>query len=210
MTRRLHVLLLCALSGTAAVVSAAAADGVSAPQSTSVTRQAGAPAAAQAAAEFRIGPGDVLEILVWNDETLSRSVTVRPDGRISVPLLNDVVAATLTPMQLRDVLTKGFSRYRSEAEVSVMVSEIHSLKISVVGQVKTPGRFDLKGRMTVLEALALAGGFTDFARKDRIVVHRTDASGRVTPIGFDYQYVVNQPEATNNFVLMPGDIIIVP
>jgi polysaccharide export outer membrane protein len=160
--------------------------------------------------EFRIGLGDVLEILVWNDENLSRMVAVRPDGRISVPLLNDLTAAGLTPMQLRDVLAKGFSRYRSEPEVSVIVREIQSLKFSVMGQVKTPGRFDLKGRMTVIDALALAGGFTDFAKKDRIVVWRSTAGGEMKPVGFDYQRLLADLDATQNFVVMPGDIIVVP
>ena len=213
MTRRLHVLLGGALCATAALVSTAVVRGASDPaeQSRLASRPADAAPANALSAEYRIGPGDVLEILVWNDPALSRKdITVRPDGRISVPLLNDVNAASLTPAELRDVLMKGFSSYRTELEVSVMVQAIQSLKISIIGQVKTPGRFDLQGRLTVLDALSLAGGFTDYARKDRIVVYRTDANGRVSPIGFDYDQVVNQLDVSKNFVLMPGDIIVVP
>lgn len=201
MTKRLHLLLVCLLCGVAATAVPEARD-----QRGTANRP---PDQGQIAGEFRIGLGDVLEILVWNDENLSRTVSVRPDGRISVPLLNDVTAAGMTPMQLRDILAKGFSRYRSEPEVSVIVREIQSLKFSVMGQVKTPGRFDLKGRITVIDALAQAGGFTDFAKKDRIVVWRND-NGQMRPVGFDYQRLLTDLDATQNFFVMPGDIIVVP
>jgi polysaccharide export outer membrane protein len=201
MTKRLHLLLVCLLWAMAAAVAPEARD-----QRGPANRP---PDQGQITGEFRIGLGDVLEILVWNDENLSRTVSVRPDGRISVPLLNDVTAAGMTPMQLRDILAKGFSRYRSEPEVSVIVREIQSLKFSVMGQVKTPGRFDLKGRITVIDALAQAGGFTDFAKKDRIVVWRND-NGQMRPVGFDYQRLLTDLDATQNFFVMPGDIIVVP
>ena len=205
MTTRLHVLLVCLLCGIVATASPAGQGQRSTPNSRQPSTGPDA-----GTSEFLIGLGDVLEILVWNDENLSRTVAVRPDGRISVPLLNDVTAASLTPMQLRDVLAKGFARYRSEPEVSVIVREIQSLKFSVMGQVKTPGRFDLKGRMTVIDALALAGGFTDFAKKDRIVVWRNKGTGQMTPVGFDYQRLLADLDATQNFNVQPGDIIVVP
>src|SRR5881628_3510854 len=105
---------------------------------------------------YRIGPEDTLQIVVWKNEAMSRTVPVRPDGMISLPLLNDVQAAGLTPMELRDLLVKGLAEYMPSPEVSVIVQEVRSSKISILGEVAHPGRFDLKGRTTVLDLLALA------------------------------------------------------
>ena len=159
-------------------------------------------------AEYRIGPEDVLDISVWKNEELTRTVVVRPDGNISLPLLNDLQAAGLTPMELRDVLAKGYARYVNEAEVSLIVSEIHSLKVSVVGMVRLPGRFELRSQATVLEALALAGGLSEFAKRDQITVQRRDGQ-RVQRLGFDYNSVLNG-NVDQNFLLRPGDIVLVP
>jgi polysaccharide export outer membrane protein len=158
--------------------------------------------------EYRIGPEDVLDILVWKNEDLTRTVAVRPDGRISLPLLNDVVVAGLTPMQLRTKLAKGFAPYVNDAEVSVIVKEIHSFKVSVIGMVKTPGRYELRSEATILEALALAGGLTEFAKRDRIAVFRSDGR-RWQRFGFDYGNVIYE-NAEQNFPLRPGDIVVVP
>jgi len=108
--------------------------------------------------EYRIGVDDVLDVAVWNVAELQKTAPVRPDGKISLPLVNDVVAAGLTPMELRDQLTKLMAVFVHNPDVSVVVREIRSLKVSVLGQVKTPGRYDLKAPATVLDALALAGG----------------------------------------------------
>jgi len=159
--------------------------------------------------EYLIGPEDVLDITVWKSTDLTRTVPVRPDGKITLPLLNDVQAATLSPMQLRDTLAKGYADYLSQPEVSVIVREIHSLKVSVVGRVKTPGRYELKGQATVLEALALAGGLTDFAKGDRIVIFRRVGKGW-TKLPFSYTKVVAEWDEHQNIVLEPGDIVIVP
>lgn len=158
---------------------------------------------------YRLGPGDVLDISVWHSADLSKTVPVRPDGMISLPLLNDIQAASLTPMQLRDQLEKKYAAYVSEPEVSVIVREINSLTVSVVGMVKTPGRYPLNSQTTVLEALALAGGLTDFAKKDRIVIFRR--SGRTwRTIPFNYAHIVNDWSADENVALEPGDIVVVP
>src|SRR5713226_7645572 len=114
-------------------------------------------------AEYLIGPEDVLDIAVWNNTDISRTVPVRPDGKISLPLLNDVQAAGLTPMQLRDVLIKLLTSYIPTPEVSVIIREVHSFKVSVIGEVKTPGRHELKSGATVLDVLAMAGGLGEFA-----------------------------------------------
>jgi polysaccharide export outer membrane protein len=158
---------------------------------------------------FRIGPEDVLDISVWKSAELTRTVAVRPDGRISLPLLNDIQAANLTPMQLRDALAVGYGEFVSSPEVSVIVREIHSVKVSVVGTVKTPGRYELRSHATVLEALALAGGLTDFAKRDRIVVFRP-RNNSWTKLPFNYARVLSDWDTRENFDLEPGDIVVVP
>src|SRR5881296_3678033 len=136
-------------------------------------RAAQAPAS-QAGADYVIGPDDVLDIAVWNNAAITRTVPVRPDGKISLPLINDVQAAGLTPMQLRDVLIKKLAEYIPAPEVSVIVREVHSIKVSVIGEVKRPGRHELKSRATVLDALAMAEGLGEFAARGRIVILRPD------------------------------------
>lgn len=158
--------------------------------------------------DYRIGAEDILEIVVWNNEALTRTVTVRPDGRISVPLLNDVQAADRTPLELREALTNGFAAYVAEPEVSVMVRETHSLKVSVVGLVKTAGRYSLGSEATILEALALAGGVTDFAKRDRIFVLRRLANSTIR-VPFNYARVLDSWDE-ENFLLRSGDIVVVP
>ena len=117
--------------------------------------------------DYLIGPEDVLDIAVWNSPELSRAVPVRPDGRISLPLVNDVQAAGLTPMQLRERLSQVLATYVAAPIVAVIVREIHSFKVSVIGEVKTPGRYELKSRATVVEVIAMAGGPTDYAMRGR-------------------------------------------
>lgn len=163
--------------------------------------------------EYVIGPEDVLDIAVWNNVAVSRTVPVRPDGKISLPLLNDVQAAGLTPMQLRDAVAKALAAYLATPEVSVIVREVHSFKVAVIGEVKTPGRYELKSGGTVLDVLALAGGFTEYAERGRIVILR-HAGGKTKRIPFDYGKVVSRSDETNgghdNFVVRPRDIILVP
>lgn len=175
------------------------------PTSTAELRPPAAPPSASDG--YRIGQEDVLDISVWGQAELTRTVQVRPDGKISLPLVNDVQAATLTPMELRAVLAKGLleSDFIRNPEVSVMVREVNSLKVSVIGQVRTSGRFTLRSRMTILDALAMAGGFTDFARKDEIRLQRRDS---VVSIPFDK--LVDRADIRANLELQAGDIIIVP
>jgi polysaccharide export outer membrane protein len=159
--------------------------------------------------DYRIGPEDVLDIAVWNNTAISRTVPVRPDGKISLPLLNDVQAAGLTPMQLRDVLIKKLAEYTPTPEVSVIIREVHSFKVSVIGEVKRPGRHELKSRATVLDALAMAEGLGEFAARGRIVILRPDGN-TLKRIPFNYNKVVSSDGELENFSLQPGDIIVVP
>ncbi len=157
---------------------------------------------------YQIGPEDVLDISVWKNPELSRTVPVRPDGKVSLPLLNDFQAAGLTPSDLREQLVARLSDFVPTPEVSVIVREVHSRKVAVVGAVKTAGRYELKSPMTVLEAIALAQGFTDFAARDRIVVLR-QSGGTTTRIPFNYRKIADGIEQENFFV-RPGDIVVVP
>lgn len=161
------------------------------------------------ARDYKIGPEDVLDISVWKNPELSRTVPVRPDGKISMALVNDIQAAGLTPIQLRQELTKRLSEFVPSPEVAVIVREVHSAKVAVIGAVRSPGRFDVKSPATVLELIALAQGFTDFASRNRIVVLRQNGGSTPTRIPFNYGKIADGSEQ-DNFFVQPGDIIVVP
>ena len=164
--------------------------------------------AATDANDYKIGPEDVLDIAVWSNTTVSRTVPVRPDGKISLPLLNDVQAAGLTTAQLRDDLTRKLSEYISKPEVSVIVTGVHSRKVAVIGQVKKAGRFELKSQATVLDLLAQAEGLNEFASRSRIFVLRANGTG-TRRVAFNYSKLMDGGDQ-DNFVLEPGDIVVVP
>ena len=166
------------------------------------------PAAAGATDAYRIGAEDLLDISVWNNEAVSRVVPVRPDGRISLPLMPDVMAAGLTSLELREVLRRGLAAYINSPEVSVVVKEVHSFKVSVLGEVKNPGRYELKSRANVLDALALAGGLNDYAARSRIVIMR-QTGGKVNKTVFNYAKFLSDP-AQASPELQPGDVVVVP
>jgi polysaccharide biosynthesis/export protein len=158
--------------------------------------------------DYKIGPEDVLDISVWKNPELSRTVPVRPDGKVSLPLVNDIQAAGLTPSRLRQELTRRLSEFVPSPEVAVIVREVHSGKVSVVGSVRNPGRYEVRSPATVLELIALAQGFTDFASRDRIVVLRQQ-NGAPSRIAFNYRKITDGSEQ-DNFFVQPGDIIVVP
>jgi len=160
--------------------------------------------------DYVIGPSDVIESTLWNNEAVSRTVPGRPDGKISLQLINDVQAAGMTPMQLRDALTKELTAYVQNQEVSVIVREVHSFKVSVMGEVKEPGRFDLTGRVTVLDVLAMAKGLTQYADKNKIAVLRRE-QGVTRTIPVEYQRLVSSDAANgrDNFFVQPDDIVVV-
>ncbi len=161
------------------------------------------------AKEYLIGPEDLLDVLVWkNCPDLCRTVPVRPDGKVSLPLVNDIQAAGLSPTDLRDQLTQRLSEYVQSPEVSVIVREVHSVKVAVVGAVKMPGHYELKSPATVLDLLARAQGLTEFASSDRIVVLRQNGA-TTTRMPFNYRKVASGSDQENFFV-RAGDIIVVP
>jgi polysaccharide biosynthesis/export protein len=159
--------------------------------------------------EYLIGPDDELEISVWENAALTRTVPVRPDGKISLPLLNDVQAAGLTPMQLQGAIAKQLTSFVQAPEVSVIVRNVHSFKVSVIGEVREPGRFELSGHPTVLDLLALAKGLTEYADKRRIVVLRRER-GQTRQLPFAYDRLMSDNgEGIDNFFVMPDDIVLV-
>ena len=155
---------------------------------------------------YRIGPEDMLQIFVWKNDAMSRTVPVRPDGKISLPLVNDVQAAGLTALELREDLTQKLTEYIPSPEVSVIVSDVRSFKVSVMGEIARPGRFELRSWTTVLDVLALAGGFTQFAGRSRIVILRPEGA-TMKRIPFNYNKLSGEQE---NFYLRNGDIVLVP
>jgi polysaccharide export outer membrane protein len=159
---------------------------------------------------YVIGAEDVLGINVWKEPEMSRQVPVRPDGMISLPLLGDVKAAGLTPLQLQDQLTTELEKYISDPQVTVIVGEVHSMTFNVVGEVNRPGYYPLTRRMTVLDAIALSGGFRDFAKVKKIYVLRTEASGQQVRLRFNYKNVIKGKDAQENIELEPRDTIVVP
>jgi len=186
---------------------AALCAGVAVPLAAQQARPAGSDA------DYVIGPEDVLEIAVWGNADVTRTVPVRPDGKVSLPLLNDVQAAGFTPMQLRGALVASLERYMPSPMLSVIVREVHSFKVTVIGEVKTPGRYELKSRATVLDVLAMAGGLTQFAAKTRITVVRHDGeSTRELPYDFEKNTAraATRTACQDNFCVEPGDIIVVP
>jgi polysaccharide export outer membrane protein len=158
---------------------------------------------------YRIGPEDVVQVSVWSNDAMSRTAPVRPDGKISLPLLNDVQAAGLTPMELRQDLMRRLADYMAQPEVAVSVTEVRSFKVSVIGAVPKPDRYQLRSRTTVMDVLAMAGGLDEYASRSRIVVIRTEG-GRTHRIPFDYEKVRSGDAAQANFDVAPGDIVLVP
>jgi len=159
--------------------------------------------------EYLIGPEDVLDITVWkNCPDLCRTVPVRPDGKMSLPLVNDVQAAGMTPMDLRQHLTDQLAEYIPSPEVSVIVREVHNFKVAVVGAVKMPGDYEIKSQATVLELIARAQGLTEFSNRDKIVVLRQNGA-KTDRIQFNYRKVAEGHDQ-DNFYVRAGDVIVVP
>jgi polysaccharide export outer membrane protein len=159
---------------------------------------------------YVIGAEDVLDVFVWKEPDMSKTVPVRPDGMISLPLVGEVKAAGYTPVQLQDVLADSMKKYVSEPQVTVVVEKVASLNFNIVGEVNHPGYFPLTRRMTVLDAIALAGGFKDFAKTTKIYVLRTAANGSQERLPFNYKQVIKGQNPQQNIDLQPKDTIVVP
>jgi len=167
------------------------------------------PATAGASDTYKIGPQDLLRIDVWKEPDISRSIPVRPDGKISLPLLNDIQAAGLTSMELAGVIREGLTKYITSPQVTVTVTEINSRRVYCNGEVLKPGALSLLPNMTALQAISSCGGFTQFAKIKGIYILRNE-NGKQKQYPFNYKEVVKGKRPEDNILLQPGDVIVVP
>ena len=159
--------------------------------------------------QYIIGAEDVLYIHVWREDALSRTVPVRMDGNISLPIIQEIKAAGLTPLQLKEVLTMKLKEFIESPNVSVTVTEANSFKVFVSGQVRTPGVYRLRSETTILQIIPMAGGFTDWADQKKILIIRKE-NGKEKRITVNYKKIMKGGDPGSNVVLKAGDTIIVP
>ena len=159
---------------------------------------------------FVIGANDVLAINVWKEPDVSRSVPVRSDGKISLPLAGEIQASGLTPLKLEQDIASKLQNYISEPEVTVIVQQINSQKFNILGMVSKPGSYSLTNSSTVLDAIAAAGGFRDFAKQKSIYVLRRNSNGTESRLPFNYKDVVKGKNPDQNVKLQPNDTIVIP
>ncbi|MCD6185055.1 MAG: polysaccharide biosynthesis/export family protein [Deltaproteobacteria bacterium] len=159
--------------------------------------------------DYLIGRGDILDISVWKDEALTKLVTVLPDGKISFPLIGDIDAAGKTVTSLRNELNKKIEQYVPDPNLSVVVQQVNSMMIYIIGRINHPGRFVLNTNINVLQALSMAGGLNPFAKKNKILIFREE-NGKTTIFKFRYNDVSRGEALEQNIILKRGDIIVVP
>jgi len=159
--------------------------------------------------QYVIGPEDVLYISVWREETLTRTILVRADGKISMPLIDEVQAAGLTPLQLKQNLTEKLKQFIDNPNVSVVVTEANSFKVYVTGEVRTPGVYRLRSETTLLQVIPMAGGFTEWANQKKITIIRKEG-GKEKRITANYKKILEGEDPKSNVVLKPGDTVVVP
>lgn len=161
--------------------------------------------------DYIIGPEDVLEISVWRNADLSKTVAVRPDGKISLPLIGDVAAVGKTTVQLADSISAKLKEYKENPQVSIIISQVNSYVIYVLGEVAHPGKFPLKSKTTILQAITIAGGLTPTAARNKLVVFRFSENGeRDVKLKASYDDIVLRDAPDQNISLRPGDTLVVP
>jgi polysaccharide export outer membrane protein len=210
--RALKTLIIVVLSFLPAWGQTTSQPAKSKPQTTPAAAHAGAANQPNSADsdKFLIGNDDVLAINVWKEPELSRAVPVRSDGKISLPLVGEVQASGQTPRQLEQEIAQKLKSYISEPEVTVIVQQINSQKFNILGQVTRPGAYPLTNSLTVLDAIAVASGFRDFAKKKSIYILRQNPDGGQSRIPFNYNDVIRGKNAEQNVKLQPRDTIVVP
>ena len=159
--------------------------------------------------DYVIGPEDVLGVVFWREADISGDVTVRPDGRITLPVIGELQAAGLRPEELRQRIAAGAAKYLTEPNVAVVVRAINSRQVYVTGRVTTPGKHPVIGPLTVMQAIALAGGLTEYADAKNITVLRT-VNGQTSRFPFNYKDVARGKKLEQNVLLLPGDTVVVP
>jgi len=199
-----------AMAAAAVLALAPASLGAQQEQPSGAGGRGAATATARPAPPYVIGPDDVLSIVFWKDKDLSAEVTVRPDGKVSLPLLNDIQAQGRTPDELRDALKQAAQAFVEDPNPTVMVKEIKSRRVFITGQVEKPGPYPLTGETTVLQLIAMAGGIREFADGSNITIIRKADNGRTEILPFNYRDVLKRKNLTQNVQLKPGDTVVVP
>jgi len=159
-------------------------------------------------AEFKLGPDDVVEVFVYKEPELSPTVVVRPDGKISLPLIGELMVNGKSALELQREVTQKLAQYIAEPSVNVIVKEVNSAKVSVLGEVKTPGMYKIKDRATILDAVALAGGFTEYARRDKVTLIRIEPNGQQHRIQINVEDQIKGRKG-DLFYILPYDKIYV-
>lgn len=172
--------------------------------------QAAGSSTVQASPDYLIGPSDTLTISVWKDTELSRTLPVRPDGRISLPLIGELLVSGLTTKAVQDAIVKKLKDYISDPQVTVIVQEVKSRTYIILGKILKPGSYPLGKPTTVLEAIAIAGGFQDFAKQTKIYIMRPASGGGTQTIHFNYKNAIKQHNPAADPYLQNGDTLIVP
>ena len=211
-TAMLTLLVLVSSGASAQTGSASQPPAPSAPQADKQagdTKAEGA-RAAHSDSSYVIGANDVLNINVWKEPDISRTVPVRSDGKISLPLVGELQAGGQTPLQLEHEITKHLQSYISEPDVTVIVTDSKSQKVNILGMVSRPGAYLLTSSTTVLDAVAMAGGFKDFAKQKSIYVLRQAPDGTQQRIPFNYKDVIKGKNPEQNIRLQAGDTVVVP
>jgi polysaccharide export outer membrane protein len=161
-------------------------------------------------ANYIVGVGDVLEINVWKESELSKTVPVRPDGMITLPLVGELKAVGLTPVQLQEQITNALTKVVSEPQVTVMVVSVNSMSFNIMGNVNKPGYYPLTRPISILDAIALSGGFRDFAKQNKIYVLRKSENGTEQRLKFNYKEVIKGKKMAQNITLQPHDVLVIP
>jgi polysaccharide export outer membrane protein len=210
MTNRKKFLIVVCLSLTALLTACIKyASQPPSPESHSIEEKISQGTSSIGTSDFLLGPEDVLDVLVWKNQDLSRTVAIRPDGKISLPLIGDVQAAGVTTSQLRDSIKQHLKEYKETPEVSVILKEINSLSVFIMGEVVKPGKLQLRTEATLLQAITLSGGFTQYANSDKILLLRREG-GHETRRRISYKEIVNGKNPEANVILKSGDTIVVP
>jgi len=160
-------------------------------------------------AGYIVGDSDIIRVNVWKEPEVSQTVVVRTDGNISLPLINEVKVSGMTPLQIQDMVAEKLKGFLNSPQVTVTVIEIRSKRAFITGEVARPGTYSLNAQTTVLQLIAQAGGFTPFAKRDSIIVLRTE-DGRQSRLKFKYKEVVQGKKSEQNIALHPGDTVVVP
>jgi polysaccharide biosynthesis/export protein len=219
---RVVSLAVCLFGGAGCLVAQTMSPQTMSPQTTTANLKSPDPATSDTAkpadtakpevivpAGYIVGDSDVIRVNVWKEPEVSQTVVVRTDGNISLPLINEVKVSGMTPLQIQDMVAEKLKGFLNNPQVTVTVIEIRSKRAFITGEVARPGTYSLNAQTTVLQLIAQAGGFTPFAKKDSIVVLRTE-DGRQSRLKFKYKEVVQGKKTEQNIALHPGDTVVVP